>query len=101
MLLFNYQQCPAEVTCFFQEISKFSKFALRLPDEELGFGLTSSTVDRRRSRRVLYEILDSYKRSFAVAGQKFNWRPGKPKSDAWKQAQSASQRDRCVEDALP
>lgn len=31
---------------------------------------------------------------FSGAGQKFNWRPGKPKSEAWKAAQSASQRHR-------
>ena len=49
----SHSQCMDEIRRFFVEISKFSKHSLRLPDDQLGFGLTSSTDDRRRSRRVL------------------------------------------------
>jgi hypothetical protein len=76
------------------QISKFSKFALKSTDEELGLGAQQLLKNHSKSRHVLYEVFDTYKRMFNGAGQKFNWRPGKPKSEAWKAAQSASQRHR-------
>eukprot|EP00038_Savillea_parva_P028709 m.66613 g.66613 ORF g.66613 m.66613 type:complete len:220 (-) comp8371_c0_seq2:1320-1979(-) len=76
------------------QLSKFSKSLLRMSNEELGLGIPGDPASQTTSRRVLGEILDEYKRMFNSMGQKLNWRPGKPKSEAWKAAQSASQRFR-------
>ena len=98
---------PTAVRKLYADIAVYLRTKLlKLTDDELGIGPSPGLEDvAGTNRAALYHFLEFHKKKLATEGPegeavKFNFRPGKPKSDAWKAAQRESHKRRKIDDTL-
>ena len=98
---------PAAVRKLYADIATYLRTKLlKLTDDELAIGPSPGLEDiAGTNRTALYHFLEFHKKKLATEGPegeaiKFNFRPGKPKSEAWKAAQRESHKKRKIVDTL-
>ena len=98
---------PTAVRKLYADIAAYLRTnLLKLTDDALGIGPSPGLEDvAGTNRAALYHFLEFHKKKLVTEGPegeavKFNFRPGKPKSEAWKAAQRESHKRRKIDDPL-